>query len=153
VQTADGLNDPASGFMGNTLLAVRFETRGLADSFTPSNWRNMNAKDLDLGSGSPTIFPFKGHSLVATGAKEGVVYLLDANALGGGPPEHSKPLYATPKLGNENDVLAGNGIWGAMSSYENAAGERYIYIPMWGPQIPNGPAFKYINGDTSGGSI
>src|ERR1019366_2591675 len=43
--------------------------------------------------------------------------------------------------------------WGAMSSYENAAGERYIYIPMWGPQIPNGPTFKYINGDTSGGSI
>src|SRR5215472_9571824 len=101
VQTADGPTDAGSGFFGNSVLAVRAGGRGIADSFTPPNWRYLTAKDLDLGSGSPAIFPFGGRALVVAGAKEGVVYLLDANGLGGGTPEHGKALYTSPRFGND----------------------------------------------------
>lgn len=153
VQTADGLSDPAAGFLGSSVLAVRIDARGIADSFTPPNWRYLNTKDLDLASGSPTIFPFKGRALIATGGKEGVIYLLDANALGGGLPEHGKALYTTPRFGNDPAQLDGHGIWGGMSSYENARGERYVYVPMWNLLSKDSPTFRYHNGDTSQGSI
>jgi outer membrane protein assembly factor BamB len=153
VQTADGLNDPASGFYGNTVIAVRLGLHGVADSFTPPNWRYMNAHDLDLGSGSAVIFPYHGKALLATGAKEGFEYLLDANALGGGPPEHSKPLYTTPKLGNDPDMLEQYGIWGGAASWESGQGDRYIYIPMANKPSKDAPNFPKVNGDVSAGSI
>lgn len=154
VQTADGLDDPASGFYGSSVIAVRPGGRGIADTFTPPNWRYLNTKDLDLGSGSPVLFPFKGHALLATGAKEGLVYLLDANALGGGYTEHSKALYITPRFGNDAVRLDGWGIWGALSTWENAAGARYVYLPMWNKQAQDTAAsFKFKNGDTSQGSV
>ena len=78
VQTADGNHDPAAGIYGNAVIAVAPKAYGIADSFTPANWKLLNAKDLDLGSGSPVIFSFKDRTLLATSSKEGVLYLLDA---------------------------------------------------------------------------
>ena len=154
VQTADGPTDAGSGFFGNSVLAVRAGGRGIADSFIPPNWRYLTAKDLDLGSGSPTIFPFKGRALIATGAKEGLVYLLDANALGGGTPEHDKALYTSPHFGNDAVKLDGWGFWGAFSTWQNELGERFIYLPMWNKQAAEtAGSFKYKNGDTTQGSV
>jgi outer membrane protein assembly factor BamB len=154
VQTADGPADSASGFYGSSVIAIRPGGRGVADSFLPPNWRYLNAKDLDLGSGSPTLFPFKGHALIATGAKEGLVYLLDANALGGGTPEHSKALYTTPRFGNDAVKLDGWGIWGGFSTWESTAGARYVYFQTWNKQAQDtADSFKYKNGDTSQGSV
>jgi outer membrane protein assembly factor BamB len=153
VQTADGLSDPASGYWGNTVIAVRLGGKGAADSFTPANWRYLNAHDLDLGSGSPTIFPFKGKALLVTGAKEGVVYVLNANALGGGPLEHSKALFTSPKLGNDPDSLEQSGIWGGISTYETPFGERWVYVPMLNKPSVKAPGFPIVNGDISQGSI
>src|SRR5215469_6226896 len=150
VQTADGPTDAGSGFFGNSVLAVRAGGRGIADSFIPPNCRYLTAKDLDLGSGSPTIFPYKGHALIATGAKEGLVYLLDANALGGGTPEHDKALYTSPRFGNDAVKLDGWGFWGAFSTWQNESGERFIYMPMWNKQAAEtAGSFKYKNGDTT----
>lgn len=153
VQTADGLADPASGFWGSTVIAVRPDARGAADSFTPPNWRYLNAHDLDLGSGSSTIFAFKGKALLVTGAKEGVIYVLNANALGGGALEHSKALYTSPKLGNDPDKLEQHGIWGGISTWETPDGSRFIYAPMLGAPSKNAPAFPKTIGDVSQGSI
>ncbi len=153
VQTADGLVDPASGYWGNTVIAVRLGDKGAADSFTPPNWRYLNAHDLDLGSGSSTIFPFKGKALLATGAKEAVVYLLNANALGGGAPEHSKALFTTSKLGNDPDSLEQYGIWGGISTYETPSEERFIYVPMLNKPSVKAPTFPIVNGDVSQGSV
>ena len=154
VQTADGPTDPASGFFGNGVLAVRPGARGIADSFFPPNWRYLTAKDLDLGSGGPTIFPFKGRALVATAAKEGVVYLLDANALGGGAPDHGKALYISPRFGNDAVRLDGWGFWGAFSSWQNESGDRFVYMPLWNKQAEESAAgFRYKNGDTTQGSV
>ncbi|HEV8492450.1 MAG TPA: PQQ-binding-like beta-propeller repeat protein, partial [Candidatus Angelobacter sp.] len=154
VQTADGPTDPASGLFGNGVLAVRPGGRGIADSFFPPNWRYLTAKDLDLGSGGPTIFPFNGRALIATGAKEGLVYLLDANALSGGVPDHSKALYISPRFGNDAVRLDGWGFWGAFSSWENGAGDRFVYMPLWNKQAEEtAGSFKIKNGDTTQGSV
>ncbi len=151
VQTADGRYDPASGFFAESVVAIRLGGQGIADSFTPSNWRYMNAHDLDLGAGSPVVFVFHDHALIATGAKESIEYLLDADELGGF--DHSTPLYASPKLGNDPDVLEQYGIWGGAATWQNAAGDRFIYVPMWNTPSKNAPTFPHVNGDVSQGSI
>lgn len=134
VQTADGNRDPAGGIYGNAVLAVQPKAYGLADSFTPPSWRNLNAKDLDLGSGSPVIFPFKNRTLLATSSKEGVIYVLDAKNLGGGlAGDHSKALFTSPRMGNDEEKYYGHGVWGSFSTYEDTSGARWLYVPMWGP--------------------
>ena len=153
LQTADGLADPASGMFGQAVLAVAPKELRVVDSFTPANWQYLNARDLDLGAASPVIFPLGNRTLVASGAKEGVVYLLDANALGGGFREHSKSLYQSPPLGNDEVLLGGRGIWGAMATYQNAQGDRFLYVPMWGPPSKKGPQFKYSYDDAPHGSV
>ena len=153
VQTADGNHDPAAGIYGNAVIAVAPKAYGIADSFTPANWKLLNTKDLDLGSGSPVIFPFKDRSLVATSSKEGVVYLLDAKNLGGGPPDHAKPLYQSPRLGNDEELYYGRGVWGGISTYQTPQGERYLYVPMWGPPGKDGFQFPRSYGPTPHGSI
>jgi outer membrane protein assembly factor BamB len=151
VSTADGRYDPASGFFGESVVAFRLGLRGVADSFTPSNWRNMNAHDLDLGGGSPLIFPFHGMALLAIGSKESIEYLLDANELGGF--DHNTPLYASPKLGNDPNSGEQYGIWGGDATWIDSAGERYLYIPMMNAPSKDAPQFPTVNGDVSKASI
>jgi outer membrane protein assembly factor BamB len=152
-QTADGLYDPASGIYGETVLALAPKELRIVDSFTAPNWQYLNAKDLDLGAAGPVVFPFQKRTLVASAAKEGVVYLLDANALGGGLAQHSKPLYQSARLGNEEELLGGRGVWGAMATYEDSQGQRFLYVPMWGPPAKTAPEFKYRYDDAPHGSI
>jgi outer membrane protein assembly factor BamB len=82
-----------------------------------------------------------------------VVYLLDANALGGGLQEHSTPLYQSARLGNDEVLLGGRGVWGAMATYQDPQGERFLYVPMWGPASKDGPQFKYRYDDAPHGSV
>jgi outer membrane protein assembly factor BamB len=152
-QTADGLYDPGSGIWGETVLALAPKQLRVVDSFTPANWQYLNDKDLDLGSAGPVVFPFQNRTLVASAAKQAVVYLLDANALGGGPPEHSKPLYQSGRLGNDEEMLGGRGVWGAMATYEDPQDGRYLYVPMWGPPSKDAPQFPNSYGDATNGSI
>ena len=153
-QTADGPFDPSAGNFGHSVLELGPHATRLIDSFTPSNWKAMNAKDLDFGSGSPIVFSFKGRTLIATAGKEGAIYLLDASDLGGATADHSKPLLRL-SVGNDagSGIEPGQGLWGAMSTYENANGDRYLYLPMWGPPAKDMPPFKCSNGPTPNGSI
>lgn len=153
VQTADGIHDPASGVFGNSVVEITQKAYGVIDSFTPASWKNLNAKDLDLGSGSPVVFPFQGHTLLATSSKEGVVYILDANNLGGGTPDHNKPLYQTSRLGNDQERYYGRGVWGDLSTYVDADGTRHLYVPMWGPPSSSAPQFPITYGAAPDGSI
>ena len=98
-QTADGVYDPAAGKFGNTVMALNPKTLQLLDSYTPSDWEYLNSKDLDLGAAGPVIFPFKQFTLVASAAKQSVLYLLDANNLGGA--DHHTPLYRSSPWGND----------------------------------------------------
>jgi hypothetical protein len=72
---------------GDSVLKMHLEHGAIAvrDYFTPFNEKELDAKDLDLGSQGPVLFddaagPHK-HLLVVAG-KEGRLYLLDRDALG-----------------------------------------------------------------------
>ena len=150
-QTADGPYDPAAGKFGNTVMALDLRDLRLLDSFTPANWETLNAKDQDLGAANPVIFPFQKWTLVASAAKESTIYLLDADNLGG--DDHHTPLYQSPRWGNDEMLLAGRGTWGAMATWQNSQGKRWLLMPMWGPPARNAPKFNYSYGSADRGSI
>jgi outer membrane protein assembly factor BamB len=157
-QTADGLYDPAGGQFGEVVLELAPNLAGLTDSFTPDNWQYLNLHDLDMGSASLPVFPFAGKILTAAASKEAVVYLLDVNNLGGFPPSHSKPLYKSFQIANDdafggNTRAPGQGVWGSITTYATADGRRFLYVPVWGPPSKNLPPFQYSPGPTSNGSI
>jgi len=57
-----------------------------ADYFTPSNWRQLDASDTDVGGSGPVLVDVPGadpSQLVVALGKNGVAYLLDRNYLGG----------------------------------------------------------------------
>jgi outer membrane protein assembly factor BamB len=149
-QTADGLFDPGAGIFGETVLALAPKELRIVDSFTPSNWKYLNSRDLDFGSSGPVVFPFQGRTLVATIAKEAVLYLLDANNLGG--TDHATPLNQL-RLGNDEVMLGGRGVWGAIATAADPQGRRFVYVPMWGPPSKETPPFKFSYGDAPKGSV
>jgi len=55
--------------------------------FTPGNYQCLNSQDMDFGSAGPMFLPgtdlVPGGGLVVGGGKEGVLYLMHANSLGG----------------------------------------------------------------------
>jgi hypothetical protein len=132
-------------------MALNFKDLRLVDSFTPADWKDLNAKDLDFGSANPLIFPFKNWTLVVSAGKQTVLYLLDANNLGGA--DHHTPLYQSPRWGNDILRPFGMGVWGAMASWEDPSGNRWILMPMWGPPAKDSPSFKYTYGDPDNGSV
>lgn len=151
VSTADGPNNPGSGIYGDMVLAVRPHAWGLNDSFIPSHWRYVNARDLDFGSGGVILFPFGKRNLLATASKETVVYLLDADNLGG--TDHMTALYQSPRMGNDTQDFQANGVWGSLATAQDAQGRRWLYVPTWGPLAKAGPKFPMSNGEVPSGSI
>jgi outer membrane protein assembly factor BamB len=150
VQTADGPRDPDKGLYGNAVIAIPPRAQGTPDYFIPAEWKALNARDLDMGSGSPLVFSFQGHDLVATSSKDAVVFLLDADSPGGA--DHATALYKSPRLGNEAKEYYAQGVWGGFSTYRTAKGVTYLYVPMWGPAA-KGVSFPKTNGEAPHGSI
>ncbi|HEY4089352.1 MAG TPA: hypothetical protein VGM43_25655 [Bryobacteraceae bacterium] len=129
-QTADGAYDPASGRWGNSVVELDRNV-SVVDSFAPPNMDYINKWDLDLGSSSPVSFPFDDRTLVASTAKEGVIYLMDAKNLGG--PDHRTPLYTSPRWSNDPVLYGYNGMWSVMSTWVDAQGKRWLLAPYYGP--------------------
>ncbi len=151
VETGDGPFNPPKGEYSDSIVALSANDLSVKDYYTPSNYKFLTHKDLDMGATSPSIFPFKGRELIAGGGKEGVLYLLDSKSLGGA--DHHTPLFRSPRYTNEEMNLAGRGFWGALATWQDPAGGRWLYAPAQGPQDPNTPKFKQENGAASNGSV
>ena len=151
VTTADGPNNPGSGIYGDMVLAIRPHAWGLSDSFTPTHWRYVNARDLDFGSGGPLLFAFGKRNIVATASKESVIYLLDADNLGG--VDHMTALYQSPRMGNDIQDFQAQGVWGSLAASLDDKGQRWLYTPMWGAPAKAGPKFPMSYGDVTNGSV
>jgi hypothetical protein len=149
VQTADGVWDPPKGLWGQTLLRLAPKTLEVMDYFTPANLEELNANDLDYGSGGTLGFTFANRPLVVSGGKDGTIYLLDAKSLGGA--DHRTPLFSI-KAGNDELSYASMGVWGAPATFVNGRNERWVYFPMWGPPSKS-VTFGKANGDAPDGSI
>jgi outer membrane protein assembly factor BamB len=150
-QTADGPYDPAGGKWGNSVMALSFKDLRVVDSFTAENVEYLNKTDLDLASASAAAFPFEKWNLIASVGKESVVSLLDADNLGG--KDHRTPLYASPRWGNDEALLHDRGVWGAMATWQDRQGGRYLALSMLGPVGKSAPPFKYTYGTANDGSI
>ncbi|MEY4966443.1 MAG: hypothetical protein RL274_2026 [Pseudomonadota bacterium] len=151
-ETSNGRYDPAAGDFSESILKLAPQATRLMDSFTPTNYAHNLAKDLS-GSASPVVFNFAGKTLIAYSQKESVLRILDANALGG--DNHMTPLWASPRLGNdaETGTDPGRGVWGAITTYENPQGRRFLYIPMLGEPSTQSPVFPMSNGPRPNGSV
>jgi hypothetical protein len=150
-QTADGAYDPAAGRWGMSVIELN-RLGQLVDSYTPADQFALNARDLDLGSSSPVVFPYGGRTLVALSAKEGRIYLLDAKCLGG--EDHHTPLYVSPRWSNDAGLFGFNGMWSVLSSYEDKQGRRWILAPFYGPAAKDAVAmFKKQHGPTVNGEV
>jgi hypothetical protein len=115
---------PPNQDFGDTILKLSPGAAGLTavDSFTPFNQATLDARDEDLGSGGPLLLPDQPgtspHVLLAAG-KEGKLYLLDRDHLGGFDPsvdhvvqelpQAITSLFATPAYFNGQVYFAGVG--------------------------------------------
>jgi hypothetical protein len=133
------------------VVAASLPDLALVDYFTPRDWQAVSKDDLDMGAASPVWLRYKNHNLVAGGGKQAVVYLMDADSLGG--RDHHTPLFVTPQLGNDNRSYKEAGIWGGLSTWQDEQGETWIYVPMWGPMSKQAPTFPRANGANPHGSI
>ena len=149
VQTADGVWNPSQNLWGQTLLRLAPKTLQVLDYFTPANLEELNANDLDYGSGGTLGFTFRNRDLIVSAGKDGTVYLLDAKSLGGA--DHRTPMFSI-KAGNDELSYASMGVWGAPATFVNARDERWVYFPMWGPPSKNAK-FERSHGDAPDGSI
>jgi outer membrane protein assembly factor BamB len=154
LQTADGVWDATRNLWANSVLQIGLNDMQVTDYFTPENAAFLTEKDLDFGSASPIAFRFQQWNLVAAGGKEGTLYLMDADSLGGA--EHRTPVFSQKYGNDDNDsgqLYAARGMWGASATAEDAQGNRWLYVPLWGPISRKAPVFKSIHGMADTGSI
>ena len=126
VQTGPGTSDPGAGKYANTLLALSMKDLKLRDHFVVSEDMKGPA---DMNVTTPVVFEFSGRDLIVSAGRDGRLYLLDSKSLGGS--DHKTPLYKTPVIASAGS--GDRGIWGGISTWEDADGLRWIAAPVWGP--------------------
>jgi hypothetical protein len=99
-----------------------------ADYFTPSNWRQLDAADLDVGGSGPVVLDVPGATpsqLVVALGKNGVVYVLDRQDLGGlGTGD------GTTGEGVQSRQVANGPIITAAAAYTAASGTYVVFTTM-----------------------
>jgi outer membrane protein assembly factor BamB len=150
-ETGDGSYDSVKGNFPDSVLGISLANLKLVDYYTPANRSYITRKDLDMGNMTPTVFSYKDRELLAAAGKEGVIYLLDAQNLGGA--DHRTPLFRSPLYANEDVDFAGRGFWGAMAAWIDGNGDRWLFAPASGPVASTAPPFAIRNGEAPNGSI
>ncbi|MEO8074885.1 MAG: PQQ-binding-like beta-propeller repeat protein [Acidobacteriota bacterium] len=137
--SGDGDYLPEQQIYGQAMIGVKqnADTKALElkDWYAPSNAEWMRKRDLDFNTTGP-IFDYKGKEYLVQSSKECRLWLLDTAMLGG--EDHRTPAYRTPLVCNE-EVNFTMGVWGALASWQDSAGTRWVLTPFWGPKHP---AFK-----------
>jgi outer membrane protein assembly factor BamB len=133
--TGDGDYYPERQIFGQSIIAVKQdpETKAviLKDWFAPTNAFWLRKRDLDMNVAGP-IFEWRGKEYLVQSSKECRLWLLETAVLGG--EDHRTPVYRTPLACNEDVNFASTGPWGALASWEDTDGTRYVLMPFWGPK-------------------
>ena len=133
--SGDGDYFPERQIYGQAIIAVKQnpETKALemTDWYAPTNAYWLRKRDLDMNATGP-VFDFKGKEYTVHTSKECRVWLLDTSSLGG--EDHRTPAYRTPLICNEEVQFAAAGVWGALATWEESNGTRWILVPFWGPK-------------------
>ena len=132
--SGDGDYVPAQQIYGQAFIGVKQnpQTKALElkDWYAPVDAYWMRKRDLDFNTSSP-IFDYKGKEYIVSASKECRIWLMDTSALGG--EDHRTPAYRSPLICNE-EVNFTMGIWGAMATWQDAKGTRWVLTPFWGPK-------------------
>lgn len=150
--TGDAPFDSSANQFGNSVLRLSPGLKEVTDFYTPPNWRYLEKLDLDLGNTTPVVFRWRDQTLVAVGGKEGRLYLMNGASMGG--TDHHSALHVSPVYSNEQQVLQQKGIWGALSTWTDPAGQVWIYVPTWGAPVPGQDRFfGHSYGEAPSGSV
>jgi outer membrane protein assembly factor BamB len=135
--TGDGSYNPELRSYGTAVIAVKIDPKTsalkLKDYFGPPNAEYLLKRDLDLQVTGP-VFEHAGREWIVQGSKECRTWLLDTSALGG--EDHSTAEHRSALICNEDQDYQAGGIYGAMATYEDASGVRWVLVPFWGPKHP-----------------
>lgn len=133
--SGDGDYYPERQIYGQAIIAVKQnpQTKALemTDWYAPSNAYWLRKRDLDMNATGP-VFDYKGKEYTVHTSKECRVWLLDTSNLGG--EDHRTPVYRTPLICNEEVQFAAAGVWGALATWEESNGTRWVLVPFWGPK-------------------
>jgi hypothetical protein len=102
-----------------------------------------------MNSTTPLVFNYKGREMIAASGKDGRIYLLDGQEVGGS--DHHTFISRTAPVAADSG-LADRGIWGGLSTWEDADGTRWVVAPVWGPVSADLKAAA-SNGSASNGAI
>jgi outer membrane protein assembly factor BamB len=144
VQVAEG-HGTVAGKYNDTVLALSAGELKVKDYFTPSEMLPALVNDLRPPGVTPMIFAFKGKDLILAGGRDGRLYLLDPNSLGGA--DHHTPLYRSPP------IVARGSAREAFATWEDPdTNITWVYASLWGPAA-SGAKFAAGNGPAGNGSI
>ena len=100
---------------GDSVLELSPDAGRLLHNWTPTNQRQLDATDTDLGSASPALLPtYAGLRLAVQSGKDGLLHLLNLGRLngtrGGAGPRLGGQLGQTPAPGG-GQVLTAPAVW------------------------------------------
>ncbi len=135
--TGDGSYNPELRSYGTAVIGVKLDPKTgalkLKDYFGPPNAEYLLKRDLDLQVTGP-VFEHAGREWLVQASKECRTWLLDTAALGG--EDHSTAEHRSQLICNEDQDYQAAGVYGAMATYEDAKGTRWVLVPFWGPKHP-----------------
>jgi FKBP-type peptidyl-prolyl cis-trans isomerase/outer membrane protein assembly factor BamB len=124
--TGNGTFDGVHEF-GESLVKAEAKSLRPLDFFTPSSFNTLNDFDLDFGSVGPTILP--GSHFLVTGGKEGKLYLLDAERLGGQSPGDIQIPQVVQAVDTTVRPMLGHHIHNAIPAWKSPQG---LNVYVWG---------------------
>jgi len=150
--TGNGTFDANTGApdWGVSVCALNADGTGSAgwplDSYTPTNFAELDAADLDLGSTAPAILPAPGYTgvLAVQGGKDALLRLLDLTDLSGqGGPGHLGGELSTIPVPQGGLVLTAPAVWvnpadgstWAFVSTDNGVSGLRLSVPPSGPPV------------------
>jgi hypothetical protein len=137
VYVATGDGDQSATALSDAVVALDSRTLAVKDYFMPGKTPFTS---------SPVIFQFKGKDLIVAANKDGRLYVLDSASLGGS--DHKTPLAKTAPYANGSGDFAA----GALSTFEEADGTRWVLVPAGGPASSD-TKYPTTNGAVTNGAI
>ena len=131
--TGNGNFDPANHDWGDSVFALNPDGTGASgnplDSYTPTDYQQLQNTDTDLGSTAPAILPTPAHSavqhLAVQSGKDGKLRLLNLDNLSG----QGGPGHIGGEIGTVINVPQGGGVLTAPAVWVNPSdGSTWVFV-------------------------
>src|SRR5512132_2083868 len=126
IGSGDAQFEPSNRRLGNAIVSVKLDGNRqlqLEDYFGPPNANWLWRRDLDVNT-TPLLFDYRGKKFLVGTSKECRLWLLDRDGLGG--EDHRTSVYTSPLVCNDARSYEARGIWGALSTWRDAAGTQWV---------------------------